>query len=382
MLDILKSLGFDAKYDEEANLLVGVPPFRSEKDISIPEDIIEEVLRVYGYDNISPVLPAQPIKPLYLEKSMKLEHKMRRLLSGAHRFLEVHNYIWFNDSWLKTLAFEPGETLTLKNPTTPETTRLRTTLIPNLLTLVPKNRPYRDKFQLFEVGRTFHSIGKDRQCNEKHHLAGIAFRQSGNLEDFYLTVKSAVEDTLKSVGIADFRFVYIEESKVSWITPDTTVSVQIRGQSGFVTVGHLGVLDKAFMNKICPEGGLVSWFELDLDMLCGNSPEAISGTLFPQITFKEPPRYPLSWQDFSLVWPVDEGFEKLESQLDGFAHSLIVKREFLISYKGKGLEKGTASYSFRFWIGAEDHTLSGEEIENFHAQFLSYIKSQNIALRA
>jgi len=49
---------------------------------------------------------------------------------------------------------------------------------------------------------------------------------------------------------------------------------------------------------------------------------------------------------------------------------------------GKGLEKGTASYSFRYWIGAEDHTLSGEEIDAFHAAFLGFLKNQGISLRS
>ncbi|MDR0704527.1 MAG: phenylalanine--tRNA ligase subunit beta [Planctomycetaceae bacterium] len=401
VLNILHSLGFQAEYQNNNSvngnklngnnqsdgnnksdgtsqpLVVGVPSFRSKKDISIPEDIVEEVLRIFGFDNIPPVTPSQPIKPLFIEKPLKMEHKIRRILAAGHRFLEVHNYVWFNDHWLKTLDFDPTETLVLRNPTSPETTRLRTTLIPNLLALIPKNRPFRDAFRLFEIGRTFYPVGKNRECNEKHRLAGIAFQRSGSLEDFYLSVKSAVEDVLTVCGVRNIRFTdgAMQQSEQlftegSWHIPGCWIAVQ----SGNNYLGSMGVFDKELMNKICPEGGQTVWFELELDH--------INGTLYPEIRFEEPPRYPLSWQDFSLIWNIDQGFDQLEAVLDQFKNSLIVRREMLVSYRGKGLEKGTASYSFRFWIGAPDHTLSGEEIESFHKDFLTFIQEHHVALRA
>jgi phenylalanyl-tRNA synthetase beta chain len=378
VLDILHSLGFDAKFSAEQNLVVGVPPFRSGKDISIPEDIVEEVLRIYGYDNIPPVMPSQPIRPLFIEKRLKLEHKIQKLLTVGHRFLEVHNYVWFNDIWLKTLGFDAGETLVLKNPTSPETTKLRTSLLPNLFALVPKNRPFRDSFRLFEIGRVFFPTGKYEECKEEHYLSGVAFKQSavGNsLEEHYLSIKSAVEDIFSVCGIGGVRFVESVEGKgkggevAVWCSSGSWIQIQVGGE----TVGSLGVLDKNMMGKISPEGGGVVWFEVQLDK--------IDGVLFPEIEFVEPPRYPVSWQDFSLVWNIDDGFEQLENLLDQFSDPLVARREFLVSYKGKGLDKGKASYSFRFWIGATDHTLSGEEIDQFHKHFLTFINEKKIPLR-
>jgi phenylalanyl-tRNA synthetase beta chain len=356
-------------------LKVGVPAFRSRKDISIPEDIVEEVLRVYGYDNIPPVMPAVPVKPLFVEKPLKMEHKIRRVLAASHRFLEVHNYIWFNDHWLKTLEYEPEKTLVLKNPTSPETSRLRTTLIPNLLALIPKNRSIRESFRLFEIGRTFFPVQKDGECAERHHLGGVAFQRAGTWEEFYLSVKSAVEDVLRACGIQNVGFREpVGKPQALWQSPENYVSVC----SGKKSLGTLGILEKGLTAKVCREGGQIVWFELELDKMTSGD---VEGTLYPTVTFEEPPRYPLSWQDFSLLWRVEDGFGKLESILDCFDNSLVVRREFLVAYRGKGLEKGAACYSFRFWIGSPDHTLSGEEIESFHQQFLEYIKTHKVALR-
>jgi len=370
-------------------LRVGIPPFRSRRDISIPEDILEEVLRVYGFDNIPPVMPTVPVTPLFVEKPLKMKHKIRRMLTAAYRFLEIHNYIWFNDNWLKTLDYEPGETLVLKNPTSPETRRLRTTLIPNLLALVPKNRPFRESFCLFEIGRTFFSVQKEKECLEKDYLGGVAYQRAGSWEDFYVSVKSAVEGVLATCGVQDvvFREYPLPRSEGTnqnplaplregagvkgavWQSPGNYVTIY----SGDRPLGNLGILDKTLTAKVCREGGQIVWFEIDLD--------TITGTLYPAVKFEEPPRYPLSWQDFSLLWSVEDGFDKLESLLDIFVNPLVIRREFLVSYRGKGLDKGMACYSFRFWIGSPDRTLSGEEIESFHQQFLEYIKENNVSLR-
>jgi phenylalanyl-tRNA synthetase beta chain len=370
--EILASLGFIPQWQKDNSLKVGVPPFRSQKDISIPEDIVEEVLRIFGFDNIPPAMPAVPIMPLFAEKSLKMEHKIRRVLATAHQFLEVHNYIWFNDHWLQTLNYEPEKTLNLKNPTSPETSRLRTTLIPNLLALIPKNRPFKESFRLFEIGRSFFPVQENEKCIEEHHLAGVAYQRAGALEDFYLSVKSAVEDVLRACGFRNFVYKNIAAAGKSKWYPAGELTGIYSGEKLLMT---LGILEKNFTTQICREGGQIVWFETVLDDL------ADAGTLYPKIKFEEPPKYPLSWQDFSLLWNIEEGFGKLESLLDQFANPLVIRREFLVSYRGKGLEKGTACYSFRFWIGSPEHTLSGEEIESFHQQFLTYIKKNNISLR-
>jgi phenylalanyl-tRNA synthetase beta subunit len=81
------------------------------------------------------------------------------------------------------------------------------------------------------------------------------------------------------------------------------------------------------------------------------------------------------------VWDLDQGFAALEDVLAQFSHPLVTRREFVTSYKGKGLPKGKGSYSYRFWIGAADHTLTGEEIEDFRKRFLEFLEQREISLR-
>ncbi|MDO5580490.1 MAG: phenylalanine--tRNA ligase subunit beta [Planctomycetia bacterium] len=382
ILSILQSIGFEAEFQPDQGLKVGIPPFRSAKDISIEEDIVEEVMRLYGFDNIPPVLPELPLKPLFIEKSIRMDHKAQRLLSTAYGYMEVHNYGWFNDDWCKKIGFDPGTTLVLQNPAAQPESRLRTTLLPNLFALIPKNRASRDQFRIFELGHVYFPIGEitdqsfcedsAAKCREVSRLAGISFLQAGlSLEEHYLQIKAAVEDlgAIYSQDEKPFKFAAAKDPQFPWESQDYSVDIL----QGDQKIGTLGVADKKFLNIVSPEGGQIVWFEIALDKIAGN--------LYPHLKISDPPKFPGSWQDFSIVWKIDAGYEKLEALLDEFSDPLLIRREFLTLYKGKGLEKGEASYSFRFIIGAEDHTLSGAEIEAFHQKFLAFLQTKSISIR-
>ena len=135
----------------------------------------------------------------------------------------------------------------------------------------------------------------------------------------------------------------------------------------------MGVLHGPILEAVAPEGGQVVWFELAMEQL--------QGPIYPRLTYKAPPIYPGSWQDFSMVWDVAKGFAALEERLATFSHPLIMRREFLYAYKGKGIPKGQASYSYRYWLGAWDRTLSSEEIDEFRNALLKFLESEDISLR-
>ncbi|MDD4268829.1 MAG: phenylalanine--tRNA ligase subunit beta [Pirellulaceae bacterium] len=367
---ILHGLGFTAQFAPDGTLQVGVPPHRSEKDISIPPDIAEEVLRVYGYGKIEPRMPRMPLAPLAVDKKLRIEHKARRLLAAGHRFAEVHNYGWTDDNWLARLKFAPQGALALANPITQPCRLLRTTLMPNLLALVEANCVHRDAFRLFELGRVYRAAG-DGGCEERTRLGGISYQQSPqpSLEQHLRIIKGAIEDLARMIGGEPFAFVPGGEGRCPWHLPGHWVAIR----SGGRTVGGLGALASGVLQTVSPQGGQVVWFELEFDLL--------EGPIFPAVAYEAPPRYPGSWQDFSLVWDLDKGFAALEEVLSTFTHPLVIRREFVADYKGKGLPPGKGSYSYRFWLGAADHTLTSDEIEGFRAAILEFFKEREIPLR-
>ncbi|MDO4549991.1 MAG: phenylalanine--tRNA ligase subunit beta [Planctomycetia bacterium] len=408
VLNILHRLGFGANFAEDGRLLVNIPPFRSQKDISISEDIIEEVLRVYGYDQIPPQLPEVPIRPLHLNKALRAEHQARKLLAAAHGFTEVHNYSWMDSNWLAQIQYAPENLMEFRNPATTYYRFLRTSLMPTLLQLVGKNRGNRDHFRFFEIGNVYNqktetqiaaepknlegktlpsaAVGRDTQwigqCDERTHLAGVSYSTTafGTLEDHYRAVKGALEDLGKLLH-RPLSFVSgtpqnatVSGSAAPWMQDGYWVEVFLGNPKDGVKIGALGVLDGKLLQTVVPEGGQVVWFELEFYKL--------DVSVFPD--FKPEPLavYPVSWQDFSLVWDLDAGYAALEEKLAEFTHPLLKRREFLYCYKGKGLEKTQGSYTWRFWIGADDHTLSGEEIDDFRQKWLSFLQKEGIAMRA
>lgn len=382
---ILSSLGFMSKFATDGAIEIAVPPFRSIKDISLDVDIVEEILRIYGYDNMTPVMPAMPLAPLFIENKIKWEHKSRRLFCGVHRFLEVHNYCWFNDQWLQTLGFTPAATLTVKNPSTPWESRLRTTLIPTLLSLVDKNRPHRDAFRLLEYGHVF--FPQKKSCDEKQHIAGVSFQAHGSLQEHFLQIKAAWEEMGKMLGMR-FSFDEANESLSPWQQAAHWCTIKIEEDEKNLatqetkTVGGIGILEAKTLKKVCPDGGNVVWFEVDAAIF--------DRPLFPKVAFAEPPRFPGSWQDFSILASANDGYAALENLLNQFTHPLLRAREFITVYQdkklgsglGSGITDGLASYSFRFTLASPDHTLTGEEIESFHKTFLQFLQEKNLSLRS
>ena len=138
IVSILTSLGFEAELDA-GELRVGIPPFRSEKDIALPVDILEEVTRINGYDNLEPRLPDFSADTVAFDDRLRTEHKARRLLAQAYQFSEIHNYSWFDETWLKTIGYDPPAALRVANPSAEQHVRLRTSLMPNILAVVKKN---------------------------------------------------------------------------------------------------------------------------------------------------------------------------------------------------------------------------------------------------
>ncbi|HDY89785.1 MAG TPA: phenylalanine--tRNA ligase subunit beta, partial [bacterium] len=287
IVTILQSLGFESNLKND-ELTIKIPPYRSERDISIPNDIIEEVARIYGYDNITPSMPEVEMRPYNFNKQLIKQHKIRRFLSSAKGYNEVHTYSWYDDNWLKRIGYNPEETLKIKNPTADNNTRMRLELLPNLLMLVESNFAYKDRFFIYEIGNVHLPAkeGRDQFLN----LTGLAYQseKTGSLNDLFLSVKGTVEEicALTNAGVPVFSI--SKSISKPWQVPDAAMDVllkgKIAGQIGYVTEKNIKVFDK---------GTLIVWFEINVDEL--------TGPIYPSIDYEEIPIYPGSWMDFSIV---------------------------------------------------------------------------------
>ena len=368
IVSILTSIGFEA-HIADRTLSVGIPPFRSEKDISLPVDILEEVTRINGYDNLEPKMPNFSVETVSFNDRLRGQHKARRMLAQAHGFSEIHNYSWFDETWLKTLGYEPEATLEMANSSAEQNVRLQTTLLPSIFAVVKRNAALQDRFRLFELGRVYLPLGQQDRT-EMNVLSGASFQQErlGNLEEHFRGIKGALEALAEELSIGPFVFEPATKKTNPWQTPGGYVEILLRDEA----IGQLGFLSDPLLAEIAPKAQVV-WFELNFDRL--------EGPIFPETTYAAASRYPGSWFDFSIVASAQAGFAELIRTLDEFSHTLLKKREFITFYKGKGLDEGTASYTLRYWIESQDSTLTGEQIEAFQQEYLAFLQSKGLKLR-
>ena len=372
--NILKRLGFQSFFLTSGELHVEVPPYRSVRDISIPEDIVEEVLRIYGYDNIPMRLPEISTEPTKENLSLSTEHKVRRFLSSAKRFIEVHTYAWFDSNWLETIGFIPPEgALELANPSTQQNKILRTTLIPNLLALIDINKLYQEDFRLFEIGKIFGEQWGDEKAEkaEASRLAGISFssQKDRNLTEHFFEIKGALEGAVFICQNRNVNIIPIDNDNQPWQQAGCWGKIFINGRE----IGSLGIIEQPLLDKVVDRGQII-WFELYMDSV-------LPKRIYPEIEFTSISSFPLSWHDFSILWVADRSYGELLSALDDFEHTLVKRREFLTHYAGKGLPSGKISYTFRYWIGSNERTLGSEDIIEFRDSLMKFLSTKNLGLR-
>ena len=299
IVSILTSIGFTA--DLKSNhFRVGIPPFRSEKDISLPIDILEEVTRINGYDNLEPIMPHFSAENVRFNDSLRSQHKARRILAQAYGFSEIHSYSWFDETWLKSLAYDPGQTLEMANSSSEKNIRLQNTLVPNVLWAVKKNTMVRDAFRLFELGKIYKPDAANGRI-EHHVLCGARYQQerAGGLEKHFRQVKGALDGLAEQLNLPSPIFTSTEAAQYPWAAIDCTAEMSVAG----ITIGTLGFLTNPILEKISPQGQVI-WFELNFDYL--------QGPIFPVRRYTAPSRYPMSWFDFSIVENDNTKFAELE----------------------------------------------------------------------
>jgi phenylalanyl-tRNA synthetase beta chain len=364
---ILGAIGFGCKQEGE-ELVIEVPVHRSRRDIGVRQDIVEEVARFYGYDNIEARLPAVAITEYGFNDLLRGEHKLRRLLAQGRGFAEVHAYSWHDDRWLAKIGWEPGESLTLANPIAPYKARLRQTLMPNLLEMVPQNYAQRDEIKLFEVGRVYAPEGGGSR--ETTRLGAVAFRAGGqeDLEPLFLQMKGLLADAARVLGCGPLDLKVGASDASAWARAGAHLEIW----QGGVRRGELGYLTGPILDAF-KRNAQVVWLELEL--------EELPLLAYPAVEVGLPSAFPGSWLDFSILWPSAKGYASLEGLLGEFADELVQDRRFVIAYAGRGLDKGVKSFTFRYWIGLADRTLTKEDIDGFKERFLGFLAGKGLQIR-
>lgn len=238
---ILEALDFTVERNGD-DLTVTVPSYRSTKDVECDADIIEEIGRVIGYDNITPAAPLNEVNAVRLSEAKSMSRKILDFMVNRAGALEVMTYPMVGEKLLDQ-AFWPqkNESLILANAMSPESDRMRPSLIPSLLSAAALNQKTYSSFRFFELGRSFLEDSKDFST-ERYQLGVVFFDKKSSP---FLELADKMEELMNSLNIP-FRMVPGTNENnplfpAGWegLHPYESLDVQIMGRSrGYIGTVH------------------------------------------------------------------------------------------------------------------------------------------------
>ena len=368
ILQILESLAFKVK-NNNGELEIEVPKYRSTKDVTIPADIVEEVGRVYGYDNITSTPPLVPCLPPAANELRVFERKVKEILSRNEGLTEVSGYSFVNEDILKQLGIFEDKELRLKNPLSQEADRLVRSLVPNIVKNVQLNQRNFDDFAIYEMSRVY--LKDDRKSseliNEERRLTGAVYRKKSEEPVFY-EGKNIVASLLKQLRVKKVTLKPITEGLPAYAHPQRSMLAEIDGERA----GLIFELHPKTIADFEIKGNAVI-FDFSVNKLFEAKKE--------DIVFKELQRFPEVPFDISVL--ADE-FEHASNIIEVIAKSspkFIASVDVLDIYKGEQIAAGKKSVSFSIIFQATDHTLEGKEIENLQQKVIKDLAAKGYALR-
>lgn len=365
---ILTAIDFGVKRDGDT-LTVSVPSFRATKDIGIEADVIEEVSRYVGYDNIAETMPNMALRYFAPNAEHQLEKNALRLFCMGLGYSELHLYIWFDQAWCKKLGVASVDTVKLKNPVAPGHEHLRDCLMPGLLHAVERNRLHFDRFKVCEVGSVFPASGDQ---GETRRIGLINAARGKKAEDELL---SKLKGDLQTFGaqVLGVHLDYATDDRDAppWAHENKTATVMINGKS----LGRVSVVPLAVRRRMDEHlaAWSVAWAEIDLEPLQRIQPV--------DVKLRQVAEFPEVELDFSVLVPTSLRFGEVNKKLAGFDHALLRRLSFVDAYEGESIDASKRSLTYRARIGAADRTLIDEEVSSFRNAFEAHLARCGFELR-
>lgn len=361
----LKALEFGVS-EKNGNLVVDVPTFRATKDISIKEDLVEEVTRLYGYDNIQPRALCFDCTPQTVINSIEYEYDTKLLLAEKYKANEIHSYLWNYEDFNKQNHIDMKSYVSLMDSSNAGQSGIRSELVPTLLRTLDENKNLYSDVRVFEIGRVVSGLEEDKHAIENKKLAVLFASQTKSEFELFTELKTAIVDIAKNIVGID---VYLEEADcVSYMHPVNSFKVVARqGEYGQIGILHPTVkksIDKRFN---------VAILEIDFEKLANTKPFAKK--------IKNVSKYQAVEVDYNILCDENMKYAELSKLLAKFKCKIVSGYELVDVYENKETLGNKKSMTIEFTLSSFDHTLSGEEIEKFRVEFEEYLKKNNLEIR-
>ena len=361
----MELLGYGITFNGD-NMHVVVPTWRSTGDVSIQADIMEEVARMYGYENFE----AEPITTTFdgainqLDKD--LERRIKEYLAIRCGMQEIFTYPWMEESYVNAVLQSTEGILSLSTPPSPAERFVRSSLLPNLCKAVVKNERYFDEFSIFETAQVFRDENytspydpREKLPSQRKNVAGAFATTDKDITALFRKAKGVVEMMARYVHMEALTFKQAE--KPVWA--DNVVWLNIyRGEE---KVGDLALLAKKVSMACGSKNMNVMLFQLDQDSLVPLKSRTN--------TFTHLAEYPMTDYDISLLVDGSVQWKDVAQTVRGIKSELLHGAAFVDEYRGKQVPAGKQSLPLRLAIGSKDKTLTSAEIEEVASGVLNKI---------
>ncbi|MEI9975216.1 MAG: phenylalanine--tRNA ligase subunit beta [Ignavibacteriota bacterium] len=353
--EILERLQFRVIEPEPRLFRVTMPSWRATKDVSIKDDLVEEVGRMVGYVSIEPQAPLVPSRVPPSNPTRKFQHEVRNIFADQG-FTEVYNYSFLSEEAVRAFGLDPADHVRVTNPIASDQALLRTSLLPGVLRNVLDNARHRESFRLFEIGLEIHKrVGA--LPDEIPHLAAALYDRSGDGRGGLFEIKRAAECLLPGAEA-------VPATARTFEHPARSAELHWRGQ----VVGRIFELHPRLV-----ESGRAAVVDLDLRAI-----ESLAGA---EVKFTPIRRYPSSAFDLSVVAQLRAHAGTLRSEAQKFAGPLLESIVYVREYAGPPLPEGSKSVSFRVTVGSPERTLSSDEVGKIREAMIQGMRGLGYDLR-
>lgn len=359
IVNTLQSLGFTASESND-EFHVAVPSWRATKDVTMKADIIEEITRIYGYDNFDVHTTRSPLYPVRPYEEKTVEDKIKDLLVKRFSLHELHSYVWAYYDELKALGIDVEGEIKLVNATNPNIETIRNSIIPTQLCQVKTNTSYATDFGIFEIGRAVTGVDENNLCIEKKKLAVTLYSKTKSVEQLYFELRNMIEIMAEDIRHRSISFEAIDAAH-SYQHPRNLNAVLCNG----VNIGEIGIVHPVVSKKIDKKAAIV-YAEIDVN--------AFSGIDNASIIYEEPSKFPEIEIDLSFI---SDKFAPISRAISDAKCSLIKKVEVTDVYE----DETSKSITTRITFSHPEKTLKKEEVQEIVDRIIETLKIKGISLK-
>lgn len=370
---LLKRLGFACKKRRRGEYHVEVPTIRT--DLEIEEDLIEEIVRIVGYEKVPSTKPMALLATGRANDELFWEEKVKNILSGAG-FTEVFRYIFTGEAELKAFGLNTRSLIEVANAITPEHSFLASTALPSYIRAAKENETHENSIRIFGLTKGF-AEGKGpwlNEVSEKKRLAIIWSEKSGTKNELFFGLKGVVDELFEALGLAEHWYDDATSNQLlvtsyPFLHPYRVAEVNLDNKK----IGVIGEVHPALRDALKIKHSLAA-AEIDADLLISAAEK--------EAEYSPVSRFPAIRRDIALIVPEEEKTERITDVIENIGGKLLIDSDLFDYFQDEEMREGRKkSLAFHLVFQSPERTLKDEEVDKIMIKIVRGLKEHGWLIR-